>query len=324
MNSRQRFLETMRFGSPDRVPLFEEGLRDEVLEAWQMQGVPPDVDLSEMFHYDLREEIDPELDSGLYLVKLSKERHGLEKLRRRLDPDDPHRLPGDWDKRVRAWKQRQHPLMLFIHQGFFLTLGIEDGRSFVDAIYLIGDQPEFVRQAMAIQGEFAARLAERVLKEVDVDAAIFSEPIAGNHGSLISPRMYEEYVLSSYQPILDVLTRNGVQTIIMRTYANARVLLPVIFKKGFNCLWACETNPRAMDYLELRREFGRDLRLIGGIDLDVLRYGKEAIRREMEEKVPPLLAEGGYIPLADGRVRDDMLFENYRYYRELLEELAHR
>ena len=32
MNARERFLETMRGGRPDRVPYFEEGLRDDVLD----------------------------------------------------------------------------------------------------------------------------------------------------------------------------------------------------------------------------------------------------------------------------------------------------
>jgi hypothetical protein len=77
-----------------------------------------------------------------------------------------------------------------------------------------------------------------------------------------------------------------------------------------------------MDYRSLREEFGHGLRLIGGIDLDVLREGREAIRSEVEEKVPPLLAQGGYVPLADGRVREDIPLENYIYYRQLLEKVT--
>ena len=50
--------------------------------------------------------------------------------------------------------------------------------------------------------------------------------------------------------------------------------------------------------------------------------GKEAIQRELEEKVPPLLAQGGYVPLADGRVRADIPFENYLFYRQLLEKVT--
>jgi uroporphyrinogen decarboxylase len=136
--------------------------------------------------------------------------------------------------------------------------------------------------------------------------------------------MYEDFVLSNYESLLALLKQHRVETIIFRTFANSRLLIPSILKRGFNCLWACEVNTDAMDYRDLRREYGRDLRLIGGIDLDVVHRDKDSIRREIEEKVPPLLAEGGYIPLADGRVREDVPFENYVYYRRLLETVTTR
>ncbi|MBN1347396.1 MAG: hypothetical protein JXQ73_32200 [Phycisphaerae bacterium] len=79
-----------------------------------------------------------------------------------------------------------------------------------------------------------------------------------------------------------------------------------------------------MDYLGIRREFGRDLRLIGGIDLDVLQADETTIRQEITSKVPPLLAQGGYIPLADGRVRPNVPLQHYVYYRKLLEEITQR
>jgi uroporphyrinogen decarboxylase len=134
--------------------------------------------------------------------------------------------------------------------------------------------------------------------------------------------MYEDMVLRSYEPVLEVLNKYAVETTAFVTYANARVLLPSIIKWRFNCLWACEVNIEEMDYRNIRQEFGRELRLIGGIDLDALRRDKDTIRREIEEKVPPLVADGGYVPLADGRIRADVPFENYVYYRRLLEEVT--
>jgi uroporphyrinogen decarboxylase len=119
-----------------------------------------------------------------------------------------------------------------------------------------------------------------------------------------------------------VLQRHGVPVILFQTYANAAILVPSILRWGFNCLWACEVNVDAMDYRRLRSQFGRQLRLIGGIDLDALRQGREAIKREVETKVPPLLQEGGYVPLADGRVREDVSFDNYVYYRQLVQEIT--
>jgi hypothetical protein len=322
MNSRERFQETMHYGAPDRAPYFEEGIREDVLETWRRQGLRPDVDPAGLFPSDRREEILVDVDPRPPFEKWPSCRAELGALQERLDADDEGRLPANWSRRVRGWSGRDHVLMVRIHRGFFQTMGVQDWTRFREVIYLLADDPEFAREAMAIQGHFAARLTEKIVGQVEVDAVIFSEPIGGNDRPLLSPAMYEEFVLASYEPVLDILRRNGVETIIFRTYANARLLIPSVLRWGFTCLWACEVNVAAMDYRDLRREFGRDLRLIGGIDLDALRQGKAAIRREVEEKVPPLLAGGGYVPLADGRIRPDVPLENYLYYRQLLAEVA--
>jgi len=314
----------MCYGSPDRVPYFEEGIRDEVLRAWYRQGLPRGSDLSQMFHCDRMEEIEPDLDPKPrpknWPVSISQ----LDKLRKRLNPHDSGRLPTDWAEHLRAGRERDYVLMLRVHRGLFLSLGVYDWSRFTDVMLLLMEDPRFVHESMTIQGDFAAALADRLLQHVEIDAAIFSEPIGGNDRPLVSPKMYEEFALKHYQPLLDVLKQHGVETTIFRTYANARLLIPSIIRWGFNCLWACEVNIEAMDYRDLRTEFGRDLRLIGGIDLDALRLGKDAIRREVEEKVPPLIADGGYVPLADGRVREDVAFEDYAYYRRLLEKVTQK
>jgi hypothetical protein len=312
----------MRFGSPDRVPYFEEGLRKEVLKAWHKQGLARDADLTRMFSVDEREEIDLDVNPHPWPKRWPSAPIDLKAYAASLNPNDHTRLPENWKKQVPVWKQRDHVLMMRVDIGFFETMGVEGWQRFHELMVLIHDDTGFVREMMRIHGEFVAALTEQALQCVDVEAAVFSEPIGDNHGPLISPKMYADFVLSSYRPILEVLKRHAVDIIILRTYANARLLIPVLLEHGIDCLWACEVNAEEMDYRSLRREFGRNLRLIGGIDLDVLREGKEAIRREVEEKVPPLLEQGGYVPLADGRVRADIPFENYSYYRQLLEKIT--
>jgi uroporphyrinogen decarboxylase len=324
MNGRERFQKTMQHGKPDRVPYFEEGIRAEVLRVWRKQGLASEAEFARMFSCDRREELQLELDPIPMPKTWPASRPELEVFRKSLDPNESSRWPGDWPEHVSGWLRRDYVLMLRVHRGFFLSMGVHDWSRFADVARLAIKDPEFVRETMRIQGEFAARMAERVLKEVEIDAALFTEPIGGNDRPLISPRMYEDFVLTNYRPLLALLKEHRVETIIFRTFANSRLLIPSVLKWGFNCLWACEGNIDDMDYRDLRREFGRDLGLIGGIDLDVLRRDKEAIRREIEEKVPPLLAEGGYIPLADGRVREDVPFENYAYYRRLLERATTR
>jgi uroporphyrinogen decarboxylase len=321
MHSRQRFLRTLSYQSIDRVPFLEEGIREEVLVEWYSQGLPRETDLNELFHYDLRDEIDADLEPRPYPQRWPRLSEDLGGFKRRLNPNDRRRLPRNWKRLVKAWQRRDFPLILNVHQGFFLTMGVGDWKRFYEAIYLTKDQPALVQGMLEAQGYFAARLAERILGEVKVDAVLFSEPIGGNNGPIISPSMYRDFVLSSYQPIMEVVRKFQVPLVIMRTYANPRPLLDDIFNLGINCLWACETPEAGMDLTELRQIYGRELRLIGGIDADALRSGPEAIKKEVA-RVPELLAQGGYIPLLDGRVRVDVPYGNYVYYRKLLEQVT--
>ena len=51
MNPRERYIETLEFGNPDRIPLLgivaRPGGRKSTLDAWHQQGLPPDVDVLE-------------------------------------------------------------------------------------------------------------------------------------------------------------------------------------------------------------------------------------------------------------------------------------
>jgi len=317
MNSRERFFETLHYGNPDRVPYFEEGIRPNVMDTWKKQGMPDD--LFPWEQTDSREEIKLDVDPHPRFQVWPSTIKDLGQLQKHLDPTDLGRLPDNWDpERLR---NRDGILMLRVHEGLFLSMGVEEAKSFTRLMYQLADHPDFVREYMLIQGSFAAALTESVLKEVEVDALVFSEPIGDNNGALISPRMYEDLVLPSYQPLLELARRYGIKTIICRTYANMKALIPSLLKWGIDVLWACEVEQGVMNYPALRKEFGRDLKLIGGIDLDALRQDKATIHREVEV-VAPLVAQGGFIPLADGRVRADVPYENYVYYRKLLREIT--
>lgn len=307
----------MSYAPADRPPLLEEGLRDEVLERWHAQGLARGTDLSKQFHYDRRERIEPNVWPRPALKRPCVCREDLAELRRAMDSAHASRLPANWPERVEAWRHREHILELTLHPGLFLAMGVEAWRELEPVLYLMEDEPVLVREVLDVWGHLSAELAERVLRDVQVDFASFNEPIAGNSGPLVSPAMYREFALASYRPILDVLRRHGVQTICLITYANAAALLPAAIEAGFNCLWACEASGAEMDCVALRRRFGRNLRLIGGIDLDALVQGPAAIDAELEH-IAPLLDDGGYVPLADGRVRSGVSWPNYVYYRQRL------
>jgi uroporphyrinogen-III decarboxylase len=308
----------MNYQEVDRAIYFEEGIRDEVLKKWNISRS----DFLKKFNVDFREEIIPELDPIPAFKKWPSTMEELSELKIRLNYQDIRRLPKVFIKDIKKWKERDYPLSLRVHRGFFLSMGVNDNARFLEVMEFLTENSEFIKKYMKIQGEFAALLAENILKNVQVDAVYFSEPIGSNVNSLISPQMYEEFVLESYMPLLRVCDKYDIKTRIFLTYANASALIPSILKYGINCLWACEVNCDEMDYLKLREKFGTELRLIGGIDLDMLLKDKNSIKEEVLNKVPKLLEQGGYIPLADGRVRANVSYENYTYYRNLIDDIT--
>jgi hypothetical protein len=99
-------------------------------------------------------------------------------------------------------------------------------------------------------------------------------------------------------------------------------LIPICLKAGINVLWSQGTKNADVDYVSIRKTYGQKLALIGGIDIGTLIQDQKTIKSEIMSKVPFLINSGGYIPMLDGRVRENIPFKNYLYYRKLIEELA--
>jgi uroporphyrinogen decarboxylase len=93
-------------------------------------------------------------------------------------------------------------------------------------------------------------------------------------------------------------------------------LLPIFLEAGVNLFTPLEI-AAGMEPLAIRDRHPT-LALLGGIDKRVLRDGREAIRREIDRKVPALLARGGYFPSLDHHVPADVSFEGFSVYLEEL------
>jgi uroporphyrinogen decarboxylase len=76
-----------------------------------------------------------------------------------------------------------------------------------------------------------------------------------------------------------------------------------------------------MDVLQVRRKWGKELRLWGGYDKRALAIGREAIDVEMQ-RLRPLMLEGGFIPHTDHTCPPDISFENYCYYMQRMLEIT--
>ena len=105
----------------------------------------------------------------------------------------------------------------------------------------------------------------------------------------------------------------------MISSGNIDALLPMMMENGIN-----STSPvdriSNMDPIRLRKEYGKELRLIGGISKYTLFEGPDAIDKEIE-RIMPLIEEGGFIPALDDVVPPETPFKHYVYFIEKLKSI---
>jgi len=171
--------------------------------------------------------------------------------------------------------------------------------------------------------DFYCVCLERVLSKVSVDYASFYEPIASNTGPVISPAMFEHFAIPGYRKIIGLLEKYQVPLrILCTTGGDLTSLLPSLIDAGINGLWISNIRSAGMEYPKLRRRFGSEMALIGGIDSTALGRDEAAVRKTVEGTVPALLEGGHYLPCLDDRPRSNIPFAHYRLYRRILENIA--
>jgi uroporphyrinogen decarboxylase len=308
------------------VPYFEQFIREDVVERWHKEGLPKGVNVEQHFRLDHREVLP--LKRSLRELNRSKfpyvdEEEDLPKLHAFLDSALEEAYPRNWNKLVEGYRKRDYPVGVAAWEsGMLQFLGVIGSSSLERACLMMYDKRKLVHSIIECFAEYLMDGIEQALGEVELDFAYFTEPIAGSYGPVISPAMFREFVIPWYKKMVALLKRRGIDIIIMRSFGNIEVLLPDMVDAGITGLWMTDTIPSNMDYMAIRREYGRKLGLIGGIDARVLIRDDEAIRKEIYEKVPPLLESGGYIPTIDNRARSHISFKKFAYYRKLLEEVC--
>jgi uroporphyrinogen decarboxylase len=229
---------------------------------------------------------------------------------KRYDLNAPGRYDPNWDTLVKELNASEKVVSASC-RGYFgygrHFMGLE---KFCTLFY---DDPAFVEEIFEFITDNTIQLIEKALKEVKVDYATFWEDMAYKTGSLISPAHFRKYMLPNYKRVVNVLHKYGVDLISVDSDGNIDELIPLWLEAGVNIIYPMEC-AAGMDVVELRKKYGKDLRMIGGISKAALASGKTAIDTELQKKIPVLLESGGYIPCVDHAVPHDVSLDNYIYY----------
>lgn len=258
-----------------------------------------------------------------YLEHPVKDKKTWEDVKRRYNPDTPIRYPILWDEQVRLWQTRDYPVCLLGNGSFGLYSQLRSWVGTENISYMFYDNSALVEEMIEFNADFLLGLVERALNSVRFDYFNFFEDCSGKGGPLYGPEIFRKFFMKPYKRIIDRLRKAGINSIWLDSDGNSEMLIPLWMEAGVNCHWPLE-QAAGMDPVRLRKKFGKELILCGGIDKMEIAKGKEAIEKELYKKIPPLLEQGGYIPHIDHTVHPDVSYENFMYYIELKMKLMGR
>jgi len=255
----------------------------------------------------------PQHESHLLVDQASWEEH----YKWRLDPKSSGRFPAgpEWENLVHLWRdpQRDHPVIL---PGGSLYGWLRNWMGVENLSLLVYDDPDLFGEMVTTVTDCVVGVLERILATgARFEACAMWEDMCYNAGPLLSPAHFREFMVPNYKRITALLHRHGVDVVWVDCDGLVDSLLPLWLEGGVNCMFPIEVGTWGADPVKFRKQYGRDLLLMGGFDKHILARSKEAITGEIE-RLAPLVEEGGFIPMPDHRVPPDVPLENYIHYCE--------
>jgi uroporphyrinogen decarboxylase len=241
-----------------------------------------------------------------------------EKIRWRYDPHHPERFPVDFEARCAALRARDYALRLTVNGPFWQ---LREWCGLEKLCTLMVDDPGFVQEMVDFWADFVLQTLSPILERVALDFVQVGEDMAYKAHSMISPAMTRRFLLPVWTQWVDAVKASGCPIVSMDSDGYVAELVPLWIEAGFNCCFPVEV-AAGNDIVVYRRQYGRQMAYLGGLDKRALAAGGETMHREVMRVVPPLLEEGGFIPSCDHGVPPDVSWPNFVSYTRLLAQLT--
>ncbi len=242
----------------------------------------------------------------------------------RMSPDTPERYAGFEEHMKKAEAAEAAGLMIQANLiGGYMYL-----RSLVGPLalpYMFYDDPQLLHSCMAQWLKLADAVLSRCQSRVTVDELYLAEDICYNKGSLISPDMMRAFLFPYYRELIEGIKarqRDRARHLHFQvdTDGDCRPVIDVYRELGMDAMSPFEV-ASGCDVVEIGRQYP-GLAMFGGIDKRVLAVGGERMERYLRRILDAMYRRGGYIPTCDHGVPEEVSFENFTRYREILLEYA--
>ncbi|MFZ2654041.1 MAG: uroporphyrinogen decarboxylase family protein [Victivallales bacterium] len=145
------------------------------------------------------------------------------------------------------------------------------------------------------------------------DGIWFYEDMGFKERPFMSPEMYREMIQPPHKKTFDYAHSLGLP-VLVHACGFVEPLVPGLIEAGMDCLQAIEVKA-GMDLISLKKNFGHKIALCGGMDArNLVANDRDAIRKELEEKISVVKAGSGYILHSDHSIPADCKYETYRYF----------
>ncbi len=370
MSPRTRWLETVLYGQPDKIPFQPGGGRESTIRRWRQEGVPENVVNFEEYAYrqaggkepwpetkegfSVNERMIPQFEEKVLeerertivvqdwkgnICEISNEykveylrnpidfvtrrwiscpvetREDWEKMKKRYNPQDPSRLPGDAEARAQRLLRREHAVG-FGFPGPFWQL--REWLGFERLCMSFHDCPDFIEEMISFWQNYIATLLKKALTFVVPDFIRIDEDMAYKGFSMISPAMVRRFLLPTWKCWINIARSSGCRVFLMDSDGYVGELIPIWIEAGINVCQPMEV-AAGCDIVEFQKKFGKAMAYIGGVDKRAIAAGGKTIDEEIQ-RIKPVIESGGYIPACDHGVPADVSWKDFVYYCKLIAE----
>lgn len=353
MTPRELFQSIMHYGDFDRMPVLHWTGWPETIERWKQEGLPEDpeqhlaylnadpmqawipinLDLFPLFESETIDETDSytlvrQADGVVaqhskqgssiphYCDFLLKDRAAWPEYKKRLQPD-PKRLPEDFDARLEEIKASGQPVAIATGS---MVGWLRNWMGPQQFCITCCEDPDFVAEVADTVAGLMCWAIDQVGPKIRIDLGWCWEDICFKTGPLIQPAVFKYAAVSAYRKVSDKLLQYGCDLHAVDCDGRIDELVPLWLEGGVNVMFPIEIGTWDADPMEFRRKYGKELRVIGGINKLVLERGRAAIDAEVKRRVP-LMMEGGFIPLPDHLITPGTPLDDYKYYLDRIRVL---
>ena len=185
-------------------------------------------------------------------------------------------------------------------------------RGMSNALTDMATDEELAREMFKRCADFSIVLANEACRRFPLDWLWSGDDVAGQDALMMSPEMWREQIKPELQRVFNV-GKTANLWLAHHCCGSLRPIIPDLIEMGLDVLNPIQCNCPGMDPLELKKEFGRDLAFMGGVDtVDLLPHGNvEDIRRSTERLLEGMTADGGgYILAASHTIPPETPDEN--------------